>query len=252
VENQSGIAQFLDCIPLFYVFGDWSEALFEMAHGIGNLPLLVGRAAETLMKFALHELINQHLFVNSVRSRVHEFIGNADTRQLLHDRPMTYTLACVIEVLGRWQFKGIPVSNARLDDTMLQSVLRSLPRELHRKKSESVRQTLAECVPSLRRVIRDEPRLGYLVPILTALVEGMRPALPPTDFALLRESLHRHMACSSLECFRTLREDGRPLLRCGGDCGGLARYCCAEHQKAHWPVHKVFCKRKGSMAATFQ
>jgi hypothetical protein len=85
--------------------------------------------------------------------------------------------------------------------------------------------------------------LSYLVPIVTALLDDKRPALPPTDVALLRDPLHRQLTCSSHGCSNATREDGRPLHLCGGDCGGLARYCSTEHQKAHWPVHKVFCKR---------
>ena len=37
-------------------------------------------------------------------------------------------------------------------------------------------------------------------------------------------------------------------MRCKGGCQGLARYCSAAHQKAHWERHKFFCKRAGKYA----
>lgn len=35
----------------------------------------------------------------------------------------------------------------------------------------------------------------------------------------------------------------KTLFTCGG-CNGLELYCCREHQRQHWAVHKRFCKRK--------
>ncbi|KAG1652527.1 hypothetical protein FOA52_009226 [Chlamydomonas sp. UWO 241] len=41
-------------------------------------------------------------------------------------------------------------------------------------------------------------------------------------------------------CHKTAQEAGVPKLRLCGRCG-IARYCGAECQKAHWKTHKVVC-----------
>ncbi len=253
VENRFGIAQLLDWIPLLYHLGDWKEACNVMTPRLDQVPAALVKAAVHLLNLVSDNdasnspmddaLIKETPFVRDARSRMHEHLGDADACRLLRERPLTYAMACVIEVLGRWQHKGIPVSKARIAAAPPPHLLRTLTRQQQRDYTEPATQAMAEHVPRLRRVVDDEPRLNYLVPILSALVEDTRPALPPTDVALLREPLHRHLTCSSYGCSNAMREDGRPLHLCGGDCGGLARYCSAEHQKAHWPVHKVFCKR---------
>jgi len=40
-------------------------------------------------------------------------------------------------------------------------------------------------------------------------------------------------------CLKIRQADGKELMKCSGGCQGLARYCCREHQKAHWGRHKV-------------
>ena len=44
-------------------------------------------------------------------------------------------------------------------------------------------------------------------------------------------------------CGETQTLDGQPLKRCDR-CAG-ADYCCVEHQRVHWPVHKGGCAARG-------
>ena len=50
------------------------------------------------------------------------------------------------------------------------------------------------------------------------------------------------MTCALRGCTRSSAADGGDLKICSGGCGGLARYCCGEHQREHWRQHKRFCR----------
>ena len=84
-------------------------------------------------------------------------------------------------------------------------------------------------------------------------VEHPRPdtvVLSPAQkqkFGYVKELLgHRHllpyskMAACNLCSQNFCLDSDKPLLFCGG-CR-TARYCCAAHQKVHWPYHKSHCK----------
>jgi hypothetical protein len=71
---------------------------------------------------------------------------------------MTYAMACLIEVIGRWHFKGVPMSRARVA-TMPPPHLRHL---VTPEMMAAVEQSVAEYVPRLRRVVNDEPRLRHV------------------------------------------------------------------------------------------
>ena len=58
------------------------------------------------------------------------------------------------------------------------------------------------------------------------------------------------MACALPGCERTEAVNGDKLRSCSGGCFGLSRYCCDEHQKAHWKQHRAFCKRQAQQAET--
>ncbi len=74
-----------------------------MVLGDYNLLLWVGLAALSLMQSAVYERVLPISFVHGARSLMHEFMGNSDASRLLRERPLSYAMACVIEVLGRWQ-----------------------------------------------------------------------------------------------------------------------------------------------------
>ena len=71
---------------------------------------------------------------------------------------MTYAMACLIEVIGRWHFKGVPMSRARLA-TMPPPHLRHL---VTPEMIAVVDQSVAEYLPRLRRVVNDVPRLRHV------------------------------------------------------------------------------------------
>lgn len=48
-----------------------------------------------------------------------------------------------------------------------------------------------------------------------------------------------------------MQVDGSTLMLCSG-YQGLARYCCVEHQKAHWARHKAFCKPSAELTKAMQ
>jgi hypothetical protein len=56
------------------------------------------------------------------------------------------------------------------------------------------------------------------------------------------------MTCAQRGRTRVSATTGGELKRCSGGCGGLARYCCVEHQSEHWAQHKTFCKARQRVA----
>lgn len=59
-----------------------------------------------------------------------------------------------------------------------------------------------------------------------------------TQFLLLKPMKQANMKCGLWEC-----RSRKKLLACSG-CDGLEHYCCREHQKKDWKVHKKFCMRE--------
>ena len=172
--------------------------------------------------------------------------------ELMRSRPTTFAMACLVEVQARWQSRGVDVSGATCPCRPPPDVAERLSERERANYRERLADTWMEYLPRLTCLVEELPQLEYLKPIAAALAAAMKPSVSK-ELALLSGPIHSCIACALPGCNAMARADGRPLQICSGGCGGLARYCCAEHQKAHWKQHKAFCqrvpKRKGAKEA---
>lgn len=242
-ETYYGVTFLLNAVPLLYLLGDWPAC----AEAIANyqLPAALGSMAVNV----LHQLdrdrhdddtmdrpLDEHSDPTLRYARVYVAPLFGD-QPLVTDRPYSMLTLALVEVLGRWSQAGIQVSEARIpcgpaDD-------------------EPLSATFEEYRPAFGRLIDSHPELAGVGSIVDALVAGRRPRKPRDSESLLRGPLlHRSLKCGLRSCGRTTAlAGGRKLSHCGGNCRGLARYCCPEHQREHWKHHKFFCKRQPSRPA---
>ena len=280
VEVRFGLAQLLDVMPLVYHLGDWKEAgvvlapsgtSVSLAASLGSLAVNLlheistddGRGNAPIDELALH-----HPEVRGAQTRLHACLGGAGAT-VRTQRPLTYAFACLVECLGRWSARGgINVSAARVQAAPPPHVAAKLSAAQRRDYTEEVRVAFVEYAKQMRQTVAAQPEIAFVRPIYEAIAAGgvTTAPLPSYEHSFLRDPLHTHMSCALPGCGRTRRCDGddgdgdggaggaggiggqddstaSPLAMCAGGCGGLARYCSSEHQRAHWMDHKKFCKR---------
>lgn len=256
VEQRFGVIHLLTVLPVMYHLGDWVEAKSVLSRSDLAASLV------TLAINLLHELdhgdgsdlppddrIFPEFKLLGIESRA--LYGGA--QPLLRRRPQSCAIAATFEAVGRWQHRGVDVSGALIPCRPPPAVAAQLSRAEIANYGERVSECVTEYLPHLRRLVKRVPEIAYALPLAEAIAEGRRPPLlDEGQGALLRFSLHAGMTCALPTCARTTRVaadggdgagTGEPLNRCAGGCKGLARYCCKEHQREHWPVHKHFCKR---------
>jgi hypothetical protein len=257
VAERFGLAALIHVLPLLYYLADWSESfcalptselpwrlsviMINLLHSaiinydddtrshvgdsppdLEHLPELYGTTNMAIEALLISEENNNSTSIASWRA------------ELLRNRPLTFAVAASIEVLGHWARKGIPISSC------------GLPTGTDKEKLFS--DGMTEYLPFLKTLISRSPEIAHIKPIAEALAKGVvRPDLPSYDDSILREPLHWSRRCALSTCERKYRVAGidteKPLMACTGGCGGLAQYCCREHQRAHWPRHKAFCQR---------
>jgi len=232
VEERFGITELLNTIPLLYFLGDWSEsaallAKYEFPQAIASLAVNIIHSATSTE----HDTPEQNLlrFPELHAAKVHVFKllcteTNDEGVQLVGINIMATTAIALIEILARWQSHcGISVSSARIACTDVES--------------ESVADCLLEYLPNLEELTQDCPSFSFVIPIVKAF--GERGTIRQPEIGILRHSLlHASMRCALQGCYAHTN-----LKICKGNCHGLARYCCTEHQKKDWGNHKKFCKR---------
>ena len=248
VEEVYGVGQLLNAIPLLYHLGDWARASVVLARqglpaSIATLSINMlhevhaGRSQDKPLDLMLARLPE----VAGARCAVGRLYGDAG-EALLRQRPQTFAIAALIEVQGRWQHRGVDVSRATCPSNPPDELAATMSARERASYVEEISTMWREYLPRLDEVIESTPEIGFTRPIAAALASGMRPSLPSPARSLLRGPLHSHMTCAQCGCTRSTATGGGELMICSGGCGGLARYCCAEHQRAHWAQHKHFCR----------
>lgn len=249
VEEVYGVSQLIAVIPLLYHLSDWARAKEILARH--DLPMVMA-------SFAVHMVwlvgdgqvedrpLDEATFpeLAAARCSIARVFGGGAGARLLQDRPVTFAFAAVIELLGRWQYRGVDVSRLRCSCTPPEDIAPTLTARQRANYTETVGAMVTECMPKLDSIIARTPEIAFTKPIAEALARGVRPSLPRQDANLLRGPLHAHMTCGMPGCMRTTTVGGGALKQCNGGCSGLVRYCCTEHQRAHWPQHKRFCKNQ--------
>ena len=143
-------------------------------------------------------------------------------QDLLKERPVSFAIAGLVEVIGWWGYKG---RGFYRDDENL---------------FFSLAETLSE---KLALIVLRTHRLAHILSIARTFARREMPGKPNRKKSLLYGPLcFQHRRCGLLSCRKTAEEAGGTLLRCAGGCDGLEQYCCREHQLEHWKDHKTFCK----------
>mmetsp|Transcript_1943 Transcript_1943/g.2579 ORF Transcript_1943/g.2579 Transcript_1943/m.2579 type:complete len:414 (-) Transcript_1943:241-1482(-) len=298
VEEHLGVIALINTIPLLYHLGDWYicyEPLLDV-----QLPVIIATSIINIIHGATNgihgrdsapnltahpELINGFVFIQSLIEQEGQgenmfFCVNMQENQLksmdrcqkrltvLKERPMSFVVATLLEVLNKWAMNGIPITKLSIpvsDSNM----------------PEPVSSSFQEYLPRLKEMVIRCPDIAYAYDIMQSLsIYGNIPSKlydNEIDFTMLHQPLNKaSMQCALSSCHRRVRkrdveksqngadegnaEDGgaviqekdKPLLSCSGGCSGLAQYCCKEHQKEHWPFHKRFCKMNGKHKKAFR
>jgi len=223
-EEAWGTIAYINIVPLLYWLGDW-----EAAHPWilkSTLPELVSSVAINI----LHSVwIGQD---DERVDRAFDYETFPELRPAVNfmyhlegdgrEHPLSWAVAASFEVLGRWTMRGIPVSSQTCSTNLGREPITTLYKE-YTDRCNGMGSEKA------RRVTED---------ILLKLSRRETPGLPSMGESILRkpmEDMLKRCACCGSE--------GGRKFSCGGDCKGLACYCCKEHQVKHWKIHKDFCKR---------
>lgn len=130
---------------------------------------------------------------------------------LLDDHPLSLAIVATVELLTRWK-RFLPMTDMRETSFVT--------------KQETVRLIL----------LRRDRSLHHGSTLYSDLVLGTKTTKPYTS--VFRNDVAR---CH----FEACPETGAQLKACSG-CTvkhqAIAWYCCAEHQRQHWPAHKPFCR----------
>lgn len=162
---------------------------------------------------------------------------------MLDKRPASFAAACLVEVLARWAFRGVPVSDAQSPAAPPPELAVRMSARERERYTKPVSASFTEYEPRMVALARKRPALAFVVPLYAAIARGEKPEQPLMEESFLRGPLHARMTCALPGCGRTTFEDGTRLKLCSGDCGGLARYCSETHMRENWVRHQRFCRR---------
>lgn len=226
LQRKWGFLAYINIIPLLYWLGDWKAANELMSSD--GLPCKVF--------IILTEFIASFAGANGEEEGLLDTPIDYDTCPELHsavnfmshimgelgrEKPLSWALAASVEVLGRWEVRGISMEKQVFEEE---------------GSAESVRSLLVDIKNVCRAMGSDKARL-VTERIIAKLEAGETPELPAMNESILRQPLERMRRRCAL-----CGSEGGSKYQCAGDCNGLACYCSKEHQREHWKVHKVFCK----------
>jgi hypothetical protein len=231
----------IDLLPILYHLGSWRQC-----HSLTEYQMLAHSIVVVLNQVL--QLTVAYPFIvdvpvdTSKYPRVRKSVVFADPllldestrantwrKDLLVQRPGSFAVTGLIEVLAWWVFKGFD--------------LHIYVYPTHGPDSTLLRRSIS----LLRSLVMRNTRLSHVQQLASSLADMNIPEAPTQSTYLLYGPLFfAHRRCGLLGCDRTTSPTGGALLRCSGGCDGLEQYCCREHQLADWKAgHKNFCKRNG-------
>lgn len=223
-EEAWGTIAYINIVPLLYWLGDW-----EAAHPW----ILKSTLPELVSSVAINILHNVWIGQDDERvDRAFDYETFPELRPAVNfmyhlegegqAHPLSWAVAASFEVLGRWTVRGIPVSSLTCRTNLGREPIANLYEEYATRCGG----------------MGSEKARRFTENIILKLSRRETPELPSLEGSLLRkpmEAMLKRCACCGSE--------GGQKFSCGGDCKGLACYCCKEHQVKHWKIHKDFCKR---------
>jgi hypothetical protein len=253
IEQYFGVVAFLNILPALYHLGNWTAQherlekslvalvttiIINICHSITDV--LDGRVQNEAFADQAPdleecpELLSAKILMEPLMYRDGDTTQASATDEkwrarVLKERPMSFAVAAGLEILAWWATHGVDLSKG------------SIPTD--GSGPISALEALAEYQDRIGQLAKRVPRLGFINKITDELSKGRKPPLPTREESLLYGPLiYANRRCGLASCRKLEGVRGGELMRCSGGCGGLEHYCCKEHQKEHWGVHKVFCK----------
>jgi hypothetical protein len=251
VEEHFGVVAFLNILPSLYHLGNWTAQHVHLQKGlVGQLTTIIVNIChsatlglegqdfdqapdlETFPELLPAKILMEPLlYRDGEMTQVSTTAGTTDKKwraRVLKQRPMSFAVASGLEILAWWATHGVDLSKGIIptnDDPI------------------SAPEALAEYQDRIGQLAKRVPRLGFIDKITNDIVEGRKPPHPTRKESLLYGPLiYANRRCGLASCRKLEAVRGGELMRCSGGCGGLEHYCCKEHQKEHWALHKLFCK----------
>ena len=257
VEERFGVVAFCNVLPALYHLGPC-----KLSHRSQDFPMLIAGFASSIINVchsATHpgaeDLVDVPVDLDefpeleSAKILIEPLLvvddGDDDDAEwrvkILRERPMSFLVAAGLEILCWWACKGVDLNKAPIP---------GYPGE-----TLTLRDSVEEYLPRIRKLVSRTPRLAYMERQAEALAKG---ETSPSELAPLvkhasRTLLHGPLMDANRRCGYcrkppsssqdndTANGGKRDLKRCGGGCSGMEQYCCKEHQRAHWKRHKAFC-----------
>jgi hypothetical protein len=245
VEYHFGLTAFFNIIPTLFFYGLWNERMYPGDPQNSVIAVIASLVVNMCHNTSRHdgdpsdngvELDKEFPELKSIQSILGNLLrlGESDDqwkREFLENHPLSFAVAAGMEILGWWAINGIDLSLAQIPTSNSGPI--------------TVRVAIQEYLEQFRIVAERHPQLSYMMKVATAIAEGHIPPSPDSE-ALLHDSLVKVSSrCGLDSCRKQGGVDGTTLLKCSG-CR-LEQYCCAQHQKKHWKIHKRFCrKNRGS------
>jgi hypothetical protein len=253
VEQYFGVVAFLNILPALYHLGNWTGQHERLQRGLVALLTTIfvnichyatvagdGQEQDDFFDQApnfeeLPELLPAKILMEPLLYRDGDMTPQASTTdkkwraRVLKQRPMSFAVAGGLEILAWWATHGVDLSEGMIDT--------------HDSSPISVPEALEEYQERIGRLAERTPRLAFMNKITDDIVKGRKPPHPTRKESLLYGPLiYANRRCGLVSCRKLEAVRGGELMRCSGGCGGLEHYCCKEHQKEHWGLHKRFCK----------
>jgi hypothetical protein len=257
VEQNFGVVAFLNILPALYHLGNWTAQHERLQRGLVALltTILVNIChnatiaedgqeqddffdqAPNLEEFP--ELLQAKILMEPLLYRDGDttqdstIAGTTDKKwraRVLKQRPMSFAVAGGLEILAWWATHGVDLSEGMIETNDSSPAI-------------SVPGALGEYQERIGRLAERTPRLAFINMITDDIFKGRKPPHPTRKDSLLYGPLiYADRRCGLVSCRKLEAVRGGELMRCSGGCGGLEHYCCKEHQKDHWDLHKRFCK----------
>jgi hypothetical protein len=251
VEQYFGITAFLNILPALYHLGNWTAQHGRLQRGlvaqlttivinichtaVGALPV-DGKEQDAFADRAPNlevfpELLPAKILMEPLLYRD----GDETTTdkkwraRVFKQRPMSFAVAGGLEILAWWATHGVDLSKGLIPTNDAHPI--------------SAPEALEEYQERIGRLSKRTPRLAFIDKIVQDIVQRRKPPHPTRKDSLLYGPLiYATRRCGLASCRKLEAVLGGELMRCSGGCGGLEHYCCKEHQKEHWDLHKRFCR----------